>query len=135
MIDNTNVIIHPRCLGKRRDLKVAPPSKNKKRHINKVILTLVVLILGLVLFAFARFAWVSYQLDKEINEYLIQIEEAKMVNAQLVEEIKLAQDPAFIEKLARERLGLVKEGERVVMPAKPGDVMPFKQIKEGEIQH
>ncbi len=133
MSDNSNVIIHPRCLDNRKNLKTAPASKIK--YSNKIIVALVMLILVLIFLAFARFAWVGYQLDKEIHAYLILVEEATMVNAQLLEEIELAQDPIFIEKLARERLGLVKPGERVVMPAKPGYVMPLKKPTEGEIQH
>lgn len=135
MIDNSNVIIHPRCLDGRRDLRVVKASKSKHQHANKVILALVIFVLVFILFAFARFAWLGYKLDREIQAYLIQVEEAKMVNAQLLEEIELAKDPSFIEKIARERLGLVKAGERVVMPAKPGYVMPLKQPAQGEIQH
>ncbi len=134
MNNNTNVIIHPRCLDRRIDMKAVPKNKNSK-HANKVILALVTLILVFVLLAFVRFAWEGYKLDKEIHAYLIQLEEAKIINAQLLAEVELAQDPIYIEKLARERLGLVKTGEKVVMPAKPGYVMPLKEPTDGEIQH
>ncbi|WP_035267524.1 FtsB family cell division protein [Desulfitibacter alkalitolerans] len=137
MNDNSNVIIHPRCLDSKRRINMELANKGQKRSnkLKPVFYISIVALLVFVLTAFGRFAWLSYKLDKEIKVYLNQLEEAKMYHAQLVQEVELAQDPIFIEKVARERLGLVKEGERVIMPAKPGYVMPLKKPVEGEIQH
>ena len=41
-----------------------------------------------------------------------RLEQAKQVNASLVEERNQLNNPAYIEKIAREELGLVKPGER-----------------------
>lgn len=137
MSHNSNVIIHPRCLENKRKIMMEPLNRTQKKR-NKIkpgVYILMVAVIIFVLSAFARFAWLSYKLDKEINAYLSQLEDAKIYHAQLIQEIELAQDPSFIERVARERLGLVKEGERVIIPAKPGNVMPLKKPAEGEIQH
>ena len=137
MVHNSNVIIHPRCLDSKRKINMVPVSRGQKKgkKIKPVVYILILAVVIFVLTAFGRFAWLSYKLDKEISVYLSQLENARIYHAQLIQEIELAQAPIFIEKVARERLGLVKEGERVIMPAKPGNVMPLKKPAEGEIQH
>jgi cell division protein FtsB len=47
------------------------------------------------------------------RQRVLQVEEAK--NAKLVQELQEATSSAFIEKIAREKLGLVKPGETVVI--------------------
>lgn len=47
----------------------------------------------------------------------LQLEQACEVNASLSEERKRLNDRAYIEKLAREELGLAKPGETLYMPA------------------
>jgi cell division protein FtsB len=43
------------------------------------------------------------------------------LHAQLQEQLKEATSPAFIEKQARDKLGLAKEGEIIVLLGKPGN--------------
>ena len=51
--------------------------------------------------------------DKNIK-YLQEIKDLKEKNAQLVaEKYRLEHDPVYLEKVAREKMGLVKEGEMI----------------------
>lgn len=131
----SNVIIHPGFLENQQynNLK---KNKFKKPEPKKILLlSVVALVLILVSLTFGRFIWLNYKLGKEIQTYLAEVDQLKQEQEELMFEIELAKDPAFIEKVARERLGLVKEGEKVIMPAKPGEVIPLKKPAPGEIQH
>ena len=54
----------------------------------------------------------------EHREALLKEEEK---NRELKEQLKEATSPAFIEKQAREKLGLAREGDTIVLLAKPKD--------------
>ena len=134
---NSNVIIHPRCLDNERKINSEPANRDQKKK-NKIIPFIFIslfVIMIFVLSAFGRFAWLSHQLDKEIAAYLSQLEYAKIHNVQLLQDLEQIQDPLFIEKLARERLGLVRAGERIIIPTVPGDAMLLNTPAEGEIQY
>ena len=56
--------------------------------------------------------------NKDINEYTSQLQQAEKKNQKLQDEIKLSNDDSYIEKLAREKLGLIREGEYPVIDSK-----------------
>ncbi|SDM65241.1 cell division protein FtsL [Dendrosporobacter quercicolus] len=56
-------------------------------------------------------------IQQEQTMIKLQLEQAREVNASLTEERKRLNDRAYIEKLAREELGLAKPGETLYMPA------------------
>lgn len=51
----------------------------------------------------------------ELKKYTVELEKIKEENEKLQDEVKLSQSLNYIEKLAREKLGLVKEGEAPVI--------------------
>ncbi len=57
---------------------------------------------------------------KKIQEDIItsqnQLEELKNKNSKLEADLKKVPSDEYIEKLAREKLGMIKEGEKVVNP-------------------
>ena len=56
--------------------------------------------------------WVQYEKSSEEREAVMrQIEEAKAEQKRLLEECEKLKQPAYIEQVAREELGFVKEGE------------------------
>ena len=52
---------------------------------------------------------------------------------QLEKQKELVQDEKYVEKLARENLGLVKPGEKLILLAEPGEVMPLEMDENAEI--
>jgi len=51
-------------------------------------------------------------LEKTNLDYKLKIEQLKAKNIELIEEKrKLEEDPEYLEKVAREKMGLIKEGE------------------------
>jgi cell division protein FtsB len=56
------------------------------------------------------------RIQKEINNKQFQLDEVKQKNDRLQEEVEkiTSNSSDYIEKLARERLGMIKPGEKVV---------------------
>jgi len=57
--------------------------------------------------------------QKEIRKVEEKLEQLKLENQRLKEQINSLEDPFYLEKMAREKLGLAKEGEIVykILPA------------------
>ncbi len=51
--------------------------------------------------------------QKEIRKVEKKLEQLKLENQRLKEQINSLEDPFYLEKMAREKLGLAKEGEIV----------------------
>lgn len=52
-----------------------------------------------------------YKLNKEYRNYEQQLDKLNVRKSDLNEKYKLTQRPDYVEKLAREKLGLIKPGE------------------------
>jgi len=60
------------------------------------------------------------QKRQKIRQYESQIEELKFKNARLAEERRLLdEDPVYLEKVAREKMKLLRQGEEVVHVESP----------------
>ena len=55
-------------------------------------------------------------LESEIAEKQEEIREAKKRQRELQQELERLDDPEYLEKLARQRLGLVRPGEELIIP-------------------
>ena len=84
----------------------------------KLILKKMIIAGFIVFFAFSyiRQSVTMNRIQKEINNKQLQLDEVKQKNDRLQEEVeKINSDSAdYLEKLARERLGMIKPGEKVV---------------------
>ncbi|MDR7545026.1 MAG: septum formation initiator family protein [Armatimonadota bacterium] len=63
--------------------------------------------------------WDGYQLRREVSELMRERDTLRRRNAELRERIRLLHTPEYIERLAREQLGLVKPGEIAVILVQP----------------
>lgn len=67
-----------------------------------------------VAFVFVKAVSRVYVLREERNRVKLSIERLEKENAELKKKIELLEgDPAYIEKVAREELGMIKENEKV----------------------
>lgn len=57
----------------------------------------------------------SYLVQKEVDNLKVTIVEMEQSNKELAEKIIYYQSPSYREKIARERMGLMKPGEEVVV--------------------
>lgn len=116
-----------------------PVQNSILRHSGKRIKPGRVLLLALgsyLLFSFLVGGFEIWKLKKELKR--IELEQNQIVQQQneLQKEIESLYNPEVIEKLARENLGMVINGETVVIPAIPGQNLPKpKNVNEIEIGH
>jgi cell division protein FtsL len=107
-----------------RTRKPRTPSKERRRPSMRLALFLVVLV-GL-LFAFVYPTRTFLDQRNETNKARAQLEVLQSENARLARESKRLSTDSEIERLAREKYGLVKPGERpfVILPAPSSTVPP-----------
>ena len=55
---------------------------------------------------------------KQLNEMKTLLEEAQQKNLDLREQLLLVESDAYVEKVARERLGLIMPGEKIFIELK-----------------
>ena len=87
----------------------------KKFNLKKIILLVVGLYVG---FIFVNQQIIMFRQHRDIQKYTSELNAIEEKYEKLQEEYKLSQDDAYIERIAREKLGLIKEGEKTVLPSK-----------------
>ncbi len=117
------------ALRREREVNLSPPDMSGKpvrqrRSFNlsksKLPTLAVVLLLGYLAISFGnQFSRLSI-LQTDVSNIQQQVQELKEKNASLREELRMVQSNAYIEKTAREKLGLVKPGETRVVPVPGG---------------
>lgn len=84
----------------------------------KLILKKIIIVGFIVFFAFSYIRQIitMNRIQKEIDNKQLQLNEVKQKNERLQDEVeKINSDSSdYLEKLARERLGMIKPGEKVV---------------------
>ena len=86
-----------------------------KKNINLKIIS-VVLIIGIFSVSLIKKVVVLRRIKKEISTQTQELEQLKEKNIKLQAELDRAQgNNEYLEKLARERLGLIKEGEQQII--------------------
>jgi cell division protein FtsB len=79
---------------------------------NKKIKTiLIIIILLYVGYTFARQQFIMSNMKKELTVKQNKYSQLQSKNLNLKDELELSKTDAYLEKLARERLGLIKKGE------------------------
>jgi cell division protein FtsL len=80
----------------------------KKINIKTVVLVILLFYVG-ILFVNQRIS--ARKLNQEMIKQNQELAKVKDVNQQLQDEVSVSKDDSYMEKLARERLSLVKDGE------------------------
>jgi len=83
--------------------------KFKKKNL------LLLLIGGYVCYTLINQQIIMHKQKVELKKHTVELQKAKEENSKLQDEVKLSQSDKYIEKLAREKLGLIKEGETPVI--------------------
>lgn len=94
-----------------KDGRVQNPKKRKIGgfSLGWLLVTLCVLIYGV--YAIGDKAMTISQLNGDMDQARLRLEEAQRENQQLKDENASLSDDAYIEKLAREELGMTRKGE------------------------
>lgn len=92
---------------------------------------LVFIVFSYLVFTFARFGFILLQANLQIKLYEEKKAALMAEKARLEKKIQELNDDKYIERIAREELGLVKPGETIIIPAVPGQVKPYVPPKPG----
>lgn len=102
----------------KREPRSADNSKVRvSKHKGLTRMFLVLLFLYIVI-SFIMGIFKAYELKDEISVLKEEVEKLKKVNTELIQEVNYLNSKDAVEKLGREKLGMVRPGEIVVMPGK-----------------
>ncbi|MFZ5945260.1 MAG: FtsB family cell division protein [Bacillota bacterium] len=102
------------------EIQQVPKVRKKRKTLNVRILSKLVVagIFTYMIFSFGFTFYEGYKLKQEINKLQGQLGTLQEENTRLQQELEYVQTPEAIEKMAREKLGLIKPGETVIMKAR-----------------
>jgi cell division protein FtsB len=100
---------------------------NGKYRVKKRFFVLF-LVVGYVVISFGQQFSKINSIDKEINGYLQEKKVLAQEQKTLENEISLLQNKSYIERIAREDLGLIKPGETLLVPGEEGDIIEAKSL-------
>ncbi|GAA0781834.1 FtsB family cell division protein [Hathewaya limosa] len=88
-----------------------------KRFINKkkILIFLSIVYIGYVLISQQV---IMHEQKNEISKWNTELGKVKMENQKLKDEVTISGKEIYLEKLAREKLGLVKKGEETIIDKK-----------------
>lgn len=125
--------------GKVLNLSV-PKKVPKRRKFNFKLggpLVVLLVLLGLIFYSFGGQMMEMYNVRHEIAKLREQMNEIKVKNDDLRKQIEQLNSEAYIEREAREKLGLVKPGEKIILEARPGVTnsnVPGKPEKRNDVE-
>lgn len=85
----------------------------KKKFNSKRLIFIVAILYGL--YVFITQTNTSIKIQSEIKSSQKELNRLKEKKLELQDEVKMSKSDTYIERLARERLGLIKEGETPVL--------------------
>ncbi len=106
---------HSHTMRKRNYLKINRSSRSLRSRIALIAIAVLAVSYLLVSFIFGEMGVIKYYRMKEQYDYLTQeIATLKQDNARLLKDVHaLKTDPYYLEILARDKLGLARQGEIV----------------------
>ncbi len=87
--------------------------KNKNSRTRLIILSIIGLVLVFSIFPRAR---TIYELSLRKDDLLQQKRTIEVYNEELTIKLKQSGEPQAVERIAREKLGMIKPGEKYIMP-------------------
>ena len=114
----------------RASRKKSAQKRKLKWNVKRLLCT------ALIIYLTANFGIWHYKIRK-VNAQIEDLEHQKtaleLERSRLEEKKELVQGEAYVEGLARKNLGLIKPGEKVIMLAEPGEVMPLERDDNMEL--
>jgi len=103
--------------------------KRKSKYVFKKRFLFFLSIIVYVVICFGQQFYRIAAINSEIDSYLNTKKQLMEEQENLMEEIKLLENRSYIERIAREDLGLIKPGETLLVPGKPGDLPQVKSVQ------
>ncbi|NLI11557.1 MAG: septum formation initiator family protein [Peptococcaceae bacterium] len=105
--------------------KAAPGRRPRPKKSFNLSRSRIPALIGVFLLAYMAFSFYGQfnklaNMRKDVSNIQQQVQDLQQKNATLREELRMVQSDAYIEKTAREKIGLIKPGETRVIPVEPG---------------
>ena len=97
------------------------PRQRKDFLLNPVVITIVVVIAVVAAFNFYQNMTKMNQLENQIEKIKSEIARAEAENKKLNEQLENSNSYEYIEEVAREKLGMIKPGEKMFIPVEEDD--------------
>ncbi|MBK1809593.1 septum formation initiator family protein [Clostridium sp. YIM B02505] len=75
----------------------------------------ILLIVSIFVFSFIRQEITMHKISTQVSERQLELNKVKAVNDRLKDEVNMSKTDAYSEKMAREKLGMIKPGEKKVL--------------------
>jgi cell division protein FtsB len=95
--------------------KLIPPHILQRGGV-ALLLSIMLVLAGSLMVGFVQRAWQEHQLNRAIAEQFAQNEQQRAKNLQLKGAADFSESDVAVEQAARERLGMAREGEMVLLP-------------------
>lgn len=83
----------------------------KRMELKNVV---IIILIAILVISFIRQEVTMNKINKDIEAKQTQLKELQDKNKKLQEEVTQSSTDEYIERMARERLGMIKEGEKVI---------------------
>jgi len=97
------------------------PKNKKLKYKLKGPSVIILILLGMIFYSFGGQMVKMYNVQQEITNIQEQMNQLKVNNDTLKKQLEQLNSEAYIEREAREKLGLVKPGEKIILEAKSGE--------------
>ncbi len=106
----------------------------KKLRLHRRFTKLVILVVSMLLMVeLVRSSWRLWKKQDIVAERQGELAEVEAENRELTRQLEEAKTEGFVERVAREKLGLVKEGETIVVMPNAKFQMPNEEEKGAEL--
>jgi len=102
----------------------AAPAARRQRLARAGGVVVALLLAVVTVHAFGESLLATYRLKRQARALERQVAALRRANADLREEIRRLHSPAYIERLAREQLGLLRPGEITLILVRPTPTPP-----------
>lgn len=115
--------------------EIKPRTKALKKTVIKVPNIIIVIGVLFMIYSFGGQYIKMKSLQNEVKEIQNQMDDYRAKNVVLKKEIKRMQSDLYVERMAREKLGLIKQGETPIMEAKvvEGKIIEGSKINNNNI--
>lgn len=118
--------------------KAAPGKRSRPKKSFNLSRSRIPVLVGVFLLAYMAFSFYSQfnklaNMRNDVSSIQQQVDDLQQKNASLRDELRMVQSDAYIEKTAREKIGLIKPGETRVIPVEPGTQLKGIQSPAQEI--
>lgn len=119
------MVLSARVQKKDKVVKFPAATKRTKKHTRRTFrfkgpVVVLLLVLGFVFYSFGGQMVELYNVRHEVEKIQSQMEELQKKNVEMKKKVEFLESDAYVERMAREKLSLVKPGEKIILEAKPG---------------